>query len=289
MARVPWRPFWRLDVLEARRSSRLSQADQDRLGRLLPVLAGAFGSAEFLTREVLAHESVGLHLVVRDLSARSLGRLLRRAAGVPVGGLLVERLGQADGGALARGERSFLSFIGAETPAASGTGLGIGLHSGQESIAIAALSVHSQPGVPVLIRWSLGLAHGNAAAAAFAEQYRDSPQVPAAFSAMVERGRARMTSATTELVSYGIFDRGWPSCCLLSRGSRVLPKMKLVLPRPRYRVIGQRTAAGWVRPGESAGRRSSWIPSGTSRRASAGSRPSMKSSALRLRTRSSRR
>ncbi len=92
----------RLDVLEARRSSRLSQADQDRLGRLLPVLAGAFGSAEFLTREVLAHESVGLHLVVRDLSARSLGRLLRRAAGVPVGGLLVERLGQADGAVLWR-------------------------------------------------------------------------------------------------------------------------------------------------------------------------------------------
>ncbi len=102
---------------------------------------------------------------------------------------------------------------------------------------------------------SLGLAHGNAAAAAaFAEQYRDSPQVPAAFSAMVERAAVPgMTSTTTELVSYGIFDQGM--ALLLSAVSGfagALPKMKLVpFSTAIPRQLDSGTAAGWVRPGES--------------------------------------
>jgi hypothetical protein len=81
---------------------RLSRADRERLERLLPVIAAAVASDGFLVSELLRLESPGLRLVVGASSARSLGRLLRRAEGVPVGGYVVERLGQEGGAVLWR-------------------------------------------------------------------------------------------------------------------------------------------------------------------------------------------
>ena len=81
---------------------RLSRADRDRLGALLPVVAAVVGPDGFLVRELLQLESPGLALVLAGCSSRSLGRLLRRGEGVPVGGYVVERLGQESGAVLWR-------------------------------------------------------------------------------------------------------------------------------------------------------------------------------------------
>jgi hypothetical protein len=71
----------------------LSRADREQLSRLLPVIATTQGSELFTTAEVLTEPSPALALVLDGISARALGRLLRRAVGVSVDGLLV----QADG------------------------------------------------------------------------------------------------------------------------------------------------------------------------------------------------
>jgi hypothetical protein len=101
---------------------------------------------------------------------------------------------------------------------------------------------------------ALGIARGNASAAAeYAEGYHDSPQVPAAFLAMVKRSAVPgMTSTTTELGTYGVFDASM--ALLLSAVSgfaAALPKMKAVpfnVGVPRQFDAG--TAAGWVKSGE---------------------------------------
>ena len=89
-------------LLEAREASLLSRPDLDRLGTLLPVIAAEVGSEAFLVREVIAAESAGLRLALGARSGKALGRLLRRAEGQPVGGLVVERLGQEGGAVLWR-------------------------------------------------------------------------------------------------------------------------------------------------------------------------------------------
>lgn len=76
-----------------RRRRTLSRADRDQLARLLPVLAASQGSELFTTAELLAAPSPALQLALDGLAARPLGRLLRRAVGIPIDGLLV----QADG------------------------------------------------------------------------------------------------------------------------------------------------------------------------------------------------
>jgi hypothetical protein len=60
----------------------LSRADQALVHVLLPAIAGAVGSDWFVVHEVIALAAVQL-----------VGRLLRRASGRPVAGLLVERGG----------------------------------------------------------------------------------------------------------------------------------------------------------------------------------------------------
>jgi len=82
--------------------SRLSRADRDRLGALLPVVGAVVASEGFLVCELLRLESAGLRLVLAGCSGKALGRLLRRAEGVPVGGYVVERLGQEGGAVLWR-------------------------------------------------------------------------------------------------------------------------------------------------------------------------------------------
>ena len=57
------------------------------------MIGASLGSELFLTRDVLEHDDPALRLVLRDLSARQLGRLLQRADGGVVGGYLVRREG----------------------------------------------------------------------------------------------------------------------------------------------------------------------------------------------------
>jgi hypothetical protein len=89
-------------LVEAREASHLSRPDVDRLATVLPVIAAEVGSEAFLVREVIAADSAGLRLVLTGCSSRSLGRLLRRAEGHPVGGLVVERVGTENNAALWR-------------------------------------------------------------------------------------------------------------------------------------------------------------------------------------------
>lgn len=90
----------RVAALEARGSSRLARGDVDRLARLLPVVAAVFGPNNFLVRELLRADAPGLRLVLGSCSAKSVGRLLRRAEGVPVNGLVVGRVGSDAGSVL---------------------------------------------------------------------------------------------------------------------------------------------------------------------------------------------
>lgn len=84
------------------RGTMLSRADRDRLERLLPVWAATFGSAPTLAREVRQHDAAGLRLVLGTLSAKQLGRLLRRADRQPIAGVAVERCGVESGAVLWR-------------------------------------------------------------------------------------------------------------------------------------------------------------------------------------------
>lgn len=83
-------------------TQRLSRPDRERLDTLLPVIGAVVASEGFLVSELLRLESPGLRLVVGACSARSLGRLLRRGEGLPIGGYVVERIGQEGGAVLWR-------------------------------------------------------------------------------------------------------------------------------------------------------------------------------------------
>ena len=81
-------------LLETRaQPSTLSRDDRARLARLLPAIGGAIGSEPFHSAEIVEHESPALRVVAAGLSAKHVGRLLRRATGRPVDEWLVERCG----------------------------------------------------------------------------------------------------------------------------------------------------------------------------------------------------
>jgi len=89
----------RVDALERRDlARRLSRRDRDVLARLLPAIGGLCGSAPWLVREMF--DDPGVRLVRGDLSAKALGKLLARAAGLAVDGLVIERVGVEDGAIL---------------------------------------------------------------------------------------------------------------------------------------------------------------------------------------------
>ena len=91
----------RLGAVEARiASTPLCRADWIALTRILPVLGATFGSELFLAREAVTHPAPGLRLVLGDMSARRLGRLLRRADGAPVSGYIVRASGMEAGAVL---------------------------------------------------------------------------------------------------------------------------------------------------------------------------------------------
>jgi hypothetical protein len=77
----------------------LTRADRDRLAAILPVIGATLGSEPILTRDVLEDDAPALRLVLKGISARSLGRLLQRAEGAVIGGYTVQRAG-VDAGAV---------------------------------------------------------------------------------------------------------------------------------------------------------------------------------------------
>jgi hypothetical protein len=84
----------RIGALERARC-RLSRGDHLALARLLPVIVGVYGSETFTARDLTTDPAAGIRIVVGDRSAKSLGRLLARAAEAgAIDGLLVERAGQ---------------------------------------------------------------------------------------------------------------------------------------------------------------------------------------------------
>ena len=91
----------RLARVEQRLSpSPLRREDHAALQRILPAIAGALGSECFLSSEIVASDNPALVLVLADMNARRLGRLLRRGDGVEVEGYMVRASGTEAGAVL---------------------------------------------------------------------------------------------------------------------------------------------------------------------------------------------
>jgi hypothetical protein len=80
----------------------VSRADRDILTKLLPAVGGVFGPELFLTRDVVESDAPAIQLVRGGLTAKTLGKLFRRAAGVPVAGYLITTDGVEAGACLWR-------------------------------------------------------------------------------------------------------------------------------------------------------------------------------------------
>ena len=76
---------------DERRPTPLNRADHELLTRLLPAIAGAFGSEPFASRDLFT--AAGVRVVVRDSSVKRIGQLLGRGVGTPINGLVIERAG----------------------------------------------------------------------------------------------------------------------------------------------------------------------------------------------------
>lgn len=83
-------------------TSTLSRGDRERMAAILPAAAGVLGSEQFNSADICESDEPALRLVSKGLNSRQLGRLLRRAAGRPIDGYMVQREGSAAGVALWR-------------------------------------------------------------------------------------------------------------------------------------------------------------------------------------------
>jgi hypothetical protein len=101
-------------VAASQRGSALSRKDRVALSLLLPAIADAVGDANFAARDLMNRATANADLrkalaqVLGPLcgdSARPLGGLLKRGAGVAEGGLRVVRLGEVREGAIWKVER----------------------------------------------------------------------------------------------------------------------------------------------------------------------------------------
>ena len=81
----------RADLRTRGQPAPLTPEDHAILRKLLPVIGGLYGSAEFYSAEICEHDAPALRLVAAGLTPRRLGRLLRRAADTPIGGYMVQR------------------------------------------------------------------------------------------------------------------------------------------------------------------------------------------------------
>jgi len=89
-------------LIQPRAQSALTRADRDALAQLLPAIHSTMLDANFLSCELIEHAVIDTPLKLalaaaggRDEpgKARSLGRLLARAEGCAVEGLVVQRVG----------------------------------------------------------------------------------------------------------------------------------------------------------------------------------------------------
>jgi hypothetical protein len=71
----------------------LTRADRTLLARLLPALGGVYGPGTFSSRDLVEDAAPAVMPVIRGLSVKSIGKLLSRADGIPIDGLLVRRQG----------------------------------------------------------------------------------------------------------------------------------------------------------------------------------------------------
>jgi len=82
--------------LAQRRPAVVTRTDRVRLAQLLPAIAATLGSEIFTVHELFASSAPALPLVLEGLTPGQVGKLLRRAIGVPVEQLVVERMGDED-------------------------------------------------------------------------------------------------------------------------------------------------------------------------------------------------
>ena len=83
-----------LAAVEQRRHSPLTRPDRTKLAEILPAIVGTLGSERFASRDLVADDAAPtLRLVFRGVTVKSIGRLLARAEGIPINGLIVERCG----------------------------------------------------------------------------------------------------------------------------------------------------------------------------------------------------
>ena len=92
----------REDLRSRRPAPSLSRADLIRLGEMLPAIGGVFGPELFNSAEVYQHPAAALRVACRGLTVKQIGRLLRRAVDIPIGGHMVVREGAEAGAVLWR-------------------------------------------------------------------------------------------------------------------------------------------------------------------------------------------
>jgi hypothetical protein len=92
----------REELAEGRRDARpivhsrppaLSRGDRKTLEKFVPALSSAFGTEMFLACEIPRHQSPVLRALTKGRSTKAIGKLLKRAVGFEIDGLVVERLG----------------------------------------------------------------------------------------------------------------------------------------------------------------------------------------------------
>lgn len=85
----------RADLAAARepRPSTVNRGDRVLLARMLPAIAGAYGSEVFSARDLTEDTRPAVRLVMDGLTAKQVGKLFSRADGIAIDGLMVQRAG----------------------------------------------------------------------------------------------------------------------------------------------------------------------------------------------------
>lgn len=71
----------------------LSRGDRAVLAKMLPAIAGVYGSETFSARDLSEDDRPAVRLVVKGRSVKQIGKLLSRADGIGMGGLMLQRQG----------------------------------------------------------------------------------------------------------------------------------------------------------------------------------------------------
>jgi hypothetical protein len=82
-----------LEQQQRQQPSSLTRQDRVVLARLLPAIAGVFGSELFVTRELFESDAAALKLVLHGLDRKRVGRLLQRGEGQVVDNYVICREG----------------------------------------------------------------------------------------------------------------------------------------------------------------------------------------------------